>query len=64
MWVGDEIDHASEKAADDYPILPEVPIATAQVVRVTAFGTTARVTSQEQPAIRVGESVRVTAKMP
>ncbi len=66
MRVGDEIEiyHASEKAAYVHPILPEVPIATAQVVRVTAFGTTARVTSQEQPAIRVGESVRVTAKMP
>ncbi|HUQ45658.1 MAG TPA: hypothetical protein VM033_03335, partial [Gemmatimonadaceae bacterium] len=49
---------------DDGPVLPEVPIATGQVVRVTAYGATARVTSQEQPAIRVGESVRVTARMP
>jgi len=31
---------------------------------VTAYGTTALVTSQEQPAIRKGESIRVVARMP
>ena len=44
--------------------IPEVSIATARVVRVTPYGSTARITSQQQPAIRVGESVRVTARMP
>jgi hypothetical protein len=38
--------------------------ATAQVVKVTRYGTTARVTSQDQPAIRKGESIRVVARMP
>jgi hypothetical protein len=31
---------------------------------VTPYGATARITSQDQPAIRVGESVRITARMP
>jgi hypothetical protein len=35
-----------------------------QVIRVTSYGTTARITYQEQPAIRVGESVRLLARMP
>jgi len=43
---------------------PEIPIARARAVRVTAFGTTAVVTAQQQPAINVGAAVRVTAKMP
>ena len=46
------------------PAIPEVLIATARVVRVTPYGSTARVTSQQQPAIKVGESVRLTARMP
>ena len=44
--------------------LPEVAIATARVIRVTPYGSTARITSQQQPAIKVGESVRLTARMP
>jgi hypothetical protein len=44
--------------------IPEVSIATARVVRVTPYGSTARITSLDQPAIKVGESVRVTARMP
>jgi len=66
MRVGDEIEiyRTREKPYDGQPGVPEVLIGTAQVVRVTQYGTTARVTSQEQPAIRVGESVRVTARMP
>jgi LysM repeat protein len=67
MRVGDEISiyrPRDEMKGDDGPTLPEVVIATAQVVRVTPFGTTARVTSQEQPAIRKGESIRVVARMP
>ena len=65
--VGDEIEiyrQRAEPRGDDGPTLPEVAIATAQVVRVTPFGATARVRSQDQPAIRTGESVRVVARMP
>ena len=46
------------------PAIPEVTIGTARVIRVTPYGSTARVTSQQQPAIKVGESVRLTARMP
>jgi hypothetical protein len=54
----------AEPKGDDGPTLPEVVIARAQVVRVTPYGTTARVLSQQQPAIRTGESVRVVARVP
>ncbi|MDB4916872.1 MAG: LysM peptidoglycan-binding protein [Gemmatimonadetes bacterium] len=67
MKIGDEVQlfHPREKAIEDErPALPEVAIATAQVVRVTPYGSTARIVSQGQPAIRVGESVRVIARMP
>jgi hypothetical protein len=67
MRVGDEVQiyrPRSVPKSDIGPAIPEVPIATGQVVRVTPYGATARITSQEQPAIRVGESVRVTARMP
>lgn len=43
---------------------PEVPIAHAQVLRVTPFGAAAVITSQEQPTVKEGESARVTARMP
>jgi LysM repeat protein len=64
--VGDEVAiyrRRVEPKGDDGPTLPEVPIASALVVRVTPYGATARVTSQEQPAIRRGESIRVVARM-
>jgi LysM repeat protein len=67
MKVGDDVSiyrPRVEPKGDDGPTLPEVEIATARVVRVTRYGTTARVTSQDQPAIRTGESVRVVARMP
>jgi hypothetical protein len=67
MKVGDEVLVYRERElprGDDGPILPEVAIATAQVVRVTPYGTTARVISQEQPMIRAGEHVRVIGRMP
>jgi hypothetical protein len=67
MKIGDEVLVYREREVskgDDNPVLPEVAIATAQVVRVTAYGATARILSQEQPAIRVGERVRVMARMP
>jgi hypothetical protein len=65
--VGDEVEifrARQEQYAADGPVIPEVSIARAQVVRVTPFGATARVTSQSQPAIRTGESIRVIARMP
>ena len=65
--VGDEVSiyrRRVEPKGDDGPTLPEVEIATARVVRVTPYATTARITSQDQPAIRTGESVRVIARMP
>jgi LysM repeat protein len=65
--VGDEVEiyrRRVEPRGDDGPTLPEVAIASAKVVRVTPFGTTALVRSQEQPALRKGESVRVVARMP
>jgi hypothetical protein len=67
LRIGDEVQvyrTRTEPRGDDGPILPEVAIATAQVVRVTPYGATAMVTSQQQPAIRKGEHVRVTARMP
>ncbi len=44
--------------------LPEIPIAEAQVLRVTPFGATAIITAQEQPHIVEGIKARVAAKMP
>ena len=67
MKIGDEVElfRPREPAVqDERPALPEVSIGTAQVIRVTPFGTTARVITQQQPAIRIGESVRVIARMP
>lgn len=67
MKIGDEIQifrPRRENSGDDGLTRPEVSIGTGQVVRVTLYGATARVTSQEQPAIRVGEAVRITARMP
>lgn len=44
--------------------LPETFIARAQVMRVTPFGVSAIITSQEQPAIAAGTAARVAAKIP
>jgi LysM repeat protein len=67
LRIGDEIEifrPRQEQKSDVGPAIPEIAIATGQVVRVTPYGATARVTTQEQPAIRVGEAVRITARMP
>jgi LysM repeat protein len=67
LRIGDEVQvyrARVEPKGDDGPTLPEVAIAMGQVVRVTPYGATARITSQQQPAIRKGEHVRVTARMP
>jgi LysM repeat protein len=67
MRIGDEIEIYRPRdlmKGEDSPAIPEIPIATAQVVRVTRYGATARVTGQSQPAIQEGENVRVVARMP
>jgi hypothetical protein len=67
LRIGDEIEifrPRQEQKSDVGPAIPEIAIATGQVVRVTPYGATARITSQQEPAIHVGESLRVTARMP
>ena len=49
---------------DNGSVLPEEPLALAQVVRVTDRGTTVLVLDQRHPAISVGTAARLTAKMP
>jgi LysM repeat protein len=44
--------------------LPETWIARAQILRVTPYGASAIITSQQQPAISEGTAARVAAKMP
>jgi len=44
--------------------IPEVWIASAQVLRVTPYGATAIITAMEQPKIEEGTSARISAKMP
>lgn len=46
------------------PDNPEVPIAKAQIVRVTPYAATAVVLSVREPRIERGKWVRVTARMP
>jgi hypothetical protein len=65
--LGDEIEifrARQDRLGDNGPAVPEVSIATGQVVKVTQYGATARIISQEQPAIRIGQGVRITAQMP
>jgi LysM repeat protein len=64
--VGDEVElfRPRIKSPDDgLPGIPEIHIGTAQIVRVTPLGTTAMITSLEQPKVDKGTRVRVTAKM-
>jgi hypothetical protein len=65
--IGDEIEVFRARQnleGTSGPAASEVAVATGQIVKVTAYGSTARITSQEQPAIRLGQGVRVTARMP
>ena len=67
IHIGDDIAifrPREEAIPYERPAIPEVLIGTGRVVRVTPYGSTARVTSQQQPAIKAGESVRLTARMP
>ncbi len=43
---------------------PEIPIASASVVRVTPYASTVLITGVQQPKIEVGTRARVTARMP
>jgi hypothetical protein len=52
------------KKIDDGITLPEEPIASATVVRVTSYGVTAIVHDQNMPAIQQGTAARVSARMP
>ena len=44
--------------------IPNEPIATVQVDRVTPYGSTAIILDQQQPAIREGNDARQSARMP
>ncbi len=64
---GDEIEFYQPRQApvDGGDIaIPEISLAHAQVMRVTPFGATAMITSQEQTRIEEGTPARVAAKMP
>lgn len=50
--------------SDDGVVIPEQPIAVAQVVRVTEYGTSAIVIEHQQPALKTGLLARMTARMP
>jgi hypothetical protein len=63
--MGDEfLIYLPRRREDAGPDDPEIPISKAQVVRSTAFGVTAVVVGQEQPAIKEGMAARVVARMP
>jgi hypothetical protein len=64
--VGDEfaIFEPRRRGAEGEPTLPETPIGSAQAVRVTPYATTAIVIKHQQPAIRPGARVRVSARTP
>jgi hypothetical protein len=67
LTTGDQIDifKPHQKPNDSHDLtLPEIPIAQAQVLRVTPYGATALITSQAQPHIVEGIKARVAAKMP
>lgn len=64
--IGDQITliRPPEKDYDTRLILPEAPIAIAQIVRVNDRSATAIVIHQDQPAIGQGVVTRLSAKMP
>lgn len=64
VHVGDEftIYRAATRLPESSVVLPAADIAVVQVVHVNAFGTTALVVRQMQPAIHVGAAARLTAK--
>jgi len=65
LRTGDQLTLYRERAPGAGGVtMPEIEIATAQVLRVSPSAVTAVVVEQSQPAIRTGTAVRVTAKMP
>ncbi len=66
MKIGDQLElfKPREKSVDvGQPSIPEIHVGTAQVVRVTPLGSTARITALEQPKVDKAIRVRVIAKM-
>jgi hypothetical protein len=61
--TGDQIELFQPRQGHQLAI-PEISIGRAQVLRVTQYGATAIITSQEQPKIQEGTSARIAAKMP
>ena len=49
---------------DGAPGDPEIPIGRARAIKVTPYGTSAMVISEEQPLIQAGGMARTSAKMP
>jgi LysM repeat protein len=67
LKTGDQIElyKPRQKSVDPEQLaIPEVPIARAQVLRVTQYGAAAVITSQEQPRIEEGTPARIAAKIP
>ena len=62
--VGDQFTIFSRRDESEGEELAPRPIATLQVVRVTAHGTTVLIVDQEQPSIKEGMKARLSAKMP
>jgi hypothetical protein len=65
LRVGDQITFYRERRTTaDGIVLPESEIAVAQIVRVTAQGSTALIIDQSYGSIELGTAARVSAKMP
>jgi LysM repeat protein len=63
--VGDQFTLFRPRVRTDRGVLlPEEPIALAQVVRVTDHGTTGLILDMRHPAIKKGTMARLTARMP
>ena len=61
--VGDQFTLIDDTIDPRYPA-PPVPVAIAEVVRVTPYGVTAIIVDQEQPKIRMGMLARLSARAP
>lgn len=64
VGTGDQIELFEPRHGDRHLAIPEISIGRAQVLRVTQYGATAIITSQEQAKIQEGTSARIAAKMP
>jgi hypothetical protein len=64
--AGDEVElfQARKKAVEEGEYAtPEIKVGRAQIVRVTPFGASARITRLDQPRVQKGTGVRIIAKM-